>query len=137
MVKAKINVLEADRVLVPYVLQLPCALLALVPYVPRTIRALVVNVLCAQRAVMPQVLRVLGARVPYLPRALRNSCLTCFVPYVLSCITYLAYFCNSHVLCFAFSPALRASCCTCSFAPYLSLALGVATLTYSYASNIP
>ena len=114
--------LGATRAIVPYV---PHALRAFVSHVPRALRALVSRALRASVPQVPLLIRLLVLDVPH--------ALSVLVPYVLSCFTCIVYSCTSRVLRLAFSYAARASCRTRSFAPHLSLASDVSSLTYLYA----
>ena len=125
--------LGATRAIVPYVhhalrafvSHVPRVLRALVPYMPRALRALVSRALRASVPQVPLLIRLLVLDVPH--------ALSVLVPYVLSCFTCIVYSCTSRVLRLAFSCAARASCRTRSFAPHLSLASDVSSLTYLYA----
>ena len=83
---------------------------ALVYYVPRTLRTFVLYVSRTLRALVQHVFRalcaLLGTLVPNVSYVLRFPVLLC------------------------------ASCRTCSFAPHPTLASGVSSLTYSYASHV-
>lgn len=101
-------------------------------YVPRALRTLVSHMPRAVRALVPHVLFAPQALVPHVSCALRFSCLTYLVPYLLSCscVSCLACSCTSlcvlvylaqHTLMHAIS---RSSCvlyllCFCCFR-YLS-----------------
>ena len=108
-------------------------------YVPRVLRAFVPYMPGALRALVSRALRASVPQVPLLIRPLAldvSHALSVLVPYVLSCFTCLVYSCTSRVLCLAFSCAARASYRTCSFAPHLSLASDVLSLTYLYACYV-
>ena len=108
---------------------------ACLSYMPHTLRVLltwlVPYVLLWLTCLLPYVSSCLTCLVPHL-----LSCLTCYGPYLLSCLTCLTYSWTLRVLCLVFSPPACASYRTCSFAPHPSLASGVSSLTYSYASHV-
>ena len=127
-VSSKSAKLRATRVLVPYVYRTVSAPL---PHVLCAIRAFIISVPRALRALLSRVSCALRVPVSHVSRALST-----LMPYVFSCLTCHNCSCTSPVLYLAFSCATCTLYRTCCFAPPPSLASGVSSLTYSYASHV-
>ena len=76
-----------------------CSQRSLVLYVPRALRTLVSHMPRAVRALVPHALFAPQALVPHVSCALRLSCLTYLVPYLLSCSRVSCLTCSCTSLC--------------------------------------